>query len=393
MFAQRKRPRLALVSASPTDSQQEVYAHPVPPPVPETPTAVALDDANPVDVSQNKVETPVVAEPLLDAFPKKIRERRRTGPISPFLVKGGNYRVWQSLSKLIATEKCATIMLHGSHGCGKTRGVRDLALEHLGMTVYELNSSNVEGVERFARDVRHVTRTKTLLGPRLLLIDDLDGFDDTYIAKMVELLKSRVDGDGPMVITCHNPFDRSLVKLRTLTMHRIRMYDPRPADMTAAVKAITNHSHTLVYKYATECRHNYHQLFIRLKIHAQSTMDIPVGFLDTTQALLRREVDTSTWMRAGESRMLITLLQENAPAIAGRGNEEDELERCCRFLDTVSATMAVPEEPRVDIVGRVAQIDLFTMEVPPLRLSKEPVTAKPGRFSERYILGLPPKSE
>ena len=344
------------------------------------------------DAPQDRSEARVVAEPLLDAIPKKVNERRRSGPIPPFLVHGGNYRVWQSVSKLITTEKCATILLHGSHGCGKTRGVHELALRHLGMTVYELNSSNVLGVERFARDVRHVTRTKTLLGPRLLLIDDLEGFDETYIMKMVDLLKTRVDGDGPLIITCHNPFDRSLVKLRTLTMHRVRMYDPLPEAMAAAVKTITNHPHTLVCKYASECRHNYHQLFIRLKIHARSTTDTPVGFLETTQALIRREVDTTTWMRASESHMLIQLLQENAPAIAGRGNEEDELERCCRFFDTVSATMMFPEEARADLVGRAAQIDLFTKEVPALRLSKA-ITSKPGRFSEQYTLGLPPKSE
>lgn len=390
MFAPRKRARLALVGAPAADSQQ-VYTQPVPPPVPEPPTAPVVDDV--VDALEDRPEARAAVEPLLDAIPKKVRERRRSGPIPPFLVNGGNHRVWQSVSKVITTEKCATILLHGPHGCGKTRGVHDLALRHLGMTVYELNSSNVEGVERFARDARHVTRTKTLLGPRLLLIDDLEGFDETYIVKMVELLKTRADGDGPLIITCHNPFHRSLVKLRALTMHKIRMYDPRPEDMTAAVKTITNHPHTLVYKYASECRHNYHQLFIRLKIHAQSTTDIPVGFLETTQALIRREVDTTTWMRASETRMLIQLLQENAPTIAGRGNEEDELERCCRFFDTVSATMMFPEEARADLVGRAAQADLFTMEVPPLRLSKAPITSTPDRFSEQYTLGLHPKSE
>lgn len=381
MFARRKRPRLALVT--PAEEQPAVYTPPAPHPEPALQEArVDAEEAAPPPSADRPR-----AEPLLEVVPTKVKERRRRGPIPPFLVHGGNHQVWKSVAKLISTEKVATILLHGPHGCGKTRGVHELALSHLGLTVYEINASNVEGVERLAKDVRHVTRTKTLLGPRLLLVDDLEGFDETYVDKVAELLKARVEGDGPMVITCHNPFDRSLVKLRALTtMHRVRMYDPRPEAMAAAVKTIANYPHSVVLRYAAECRHNYHQLFIRLKVHAQSEADIPVGFLETTQALLKREVDVDTWKRVNETPILVALLHENAPAIAGRGRGEDELERCASFLDCVSLTAHLPAEARADVVGRSAQLALFTREVPSLRLSKAPIAVKPDRTSWKHAL-------
>ena len=50
-------------------------------------------------------------------------------------------------------------------------------------------------------------------------------------------------------------------------------------------------------------------------------------------------------------------------------------------------------QARADLVGRAAQADLFTMEVPPLRLSRAPVMSKPGRFSGLHSHELPPNSE
>tara|TARA_B110000046_G_scaffold167141_2_gene184578 strand:- start:3714 stop:4877 length:1164 start_codon:yes stop_codon:yes gene_type:complete len=385
MFATRKRPKLALVGRQRTS----VPAYVAPPAAAEAaPAYVAPPSATEAPVAQlAAAPSPAprpVAEPLLDAIPVKRRERRRRGDMPPFLAHGGNHKAWKSVAQAILSGKLATIMLYGPHGCGKTRGVHDMALNHLGMTVYEVNSSNVEGIERFGRDVRHVTRTKTLLGPRLLLIDDLEGFDESYITKAVELIRERKEGDGPIVITCHNIFDRSLLKLRALTLQKMRMYDPGPHAMASAVRTITNHAHGLVLSYAHECRSNYHQLFLRLRTHAQSQTDKRVGFLETTQALLKGQTSTCNWMRAGEPLMLVVLLHENAMAIAARGEETDELERCARFLDAVSAAERMPMEERLQLIGRTAQIELHTTEVPPLYLSKAFTKIKAERTFEEY---------
>jgi hypothetical protein len=326
---------------------------------------------------------------LLDEIPEKPRVSRRRGSMSHFMLNGGNTRAWESVVKSITTTRLATIMLSGPHGCGKTFGVHELAQRHLGMSVYEINSSNVEGIEKFARDVRHVTTTKTLLGPRILLIDDLEGFDETYIAKAVDLLKERKEGDGPLIMTCHNIFDRSLVKLRPLELARIKLYQPRVRDMTNALKGLTNHSSGLIGQYAQECAGNFHQLMLRLKTHVQSRLDGHVGLFETTQDLLRGKADIDNWLRCGEPRILTSLLQENAMSIAQRGDAETELLRCMRFLDSVSATDAMPMDERMECVGRSAAIELCTEEVPLLNLSRLIGSSTVGRpLYERDIPSL-----
>ena len=403
MFTQRKKPRLALVDperrgpsrAAPTVEQHAVAStveqHAVAESHAAEPHAVeqhAAVEPHAVEqhaaVEPHAVEQHAAVEPLLDAIPMKKREQRRQGAIPPFLVHGGNHKTWQSLAKTILTERLATILLHGPHGCGKTRGLHDLAMHHMAMTVYELNASNVEGIERFAKDVRHVTRTKTLLGPRILLIDDLEGFDESYIAKTVELIKGRKEGDGPLVITCHNIFDRALVKLRTLPLQCFRMFEPRPRDMVAAVKTIVNCSPSLIADYAEESHNNYHQLLLRLRTHAPSHTDERVGLFETTQSLLKRQTAPDRWQRVGEPHTLIALLHENAMVIAARGTEHDELERCARFLDAVSATACLPTETHVEVIGQTAQIELHTLDVPPLHLSKRITVANTDRSFEQY---------
>ena len=288
-----------------------------------------------------------------------------------FLAKGGNSSAWKTVAEGIRS-RSAALLLHGPHGCGKTRGVHELAKHHLGMTVYEINTGNTSGTDAFMRDARHVAQSKTLLGPRILLIDDIEGFDEAYISKAVEYLRGWKTSDGPVVLTCHNPFDRRLLKLRPLQLARVRFYAPTPQHMLSVLRCLSVlPSASVAQKYAREANGDYHQLLIKISTHANSRPDERVGLFETTDALLRRKATVEDWARSAETRVLVSLLHENAIQLSQVGRTETEsMESASRFLEDLSATERYSEDMRLEVVGGAARLHLNVQRAPSLRLPK-----------------------
>jgi hypothetical protein len=289
-----------------------------------------------------------------------------------FLAKGGNASAWKSVAEAICS-RSAALLLHGPHGCGKTRGVHELAKRHLGLTVYEINPGNTSGTDAFMRDARHVSRSKTLLGPRVLLIDDIEGFDEAYISKAAEYLRDWKATDGAVVLTCNNPFDRRLLKLRSLQLARVRFYAPGPQHMISVLRCLTAFptSSGVAQKYAREANGNYHQLLIKVCTHANSCPDERVGLFETTDALLRRKATVQDWVRSAETPVLVSLLHENSIQLSQVGRSETEsMERISRFLDNLSATERYGENMRLEVVGGAARLLLSVQRTPSLRLPK-----------------------
>ena len=158
----------------------------------------------------------------------------------------------------------------------------------------------------------HVTQTKTLLGPRIILIDDLEGFDETYITATVKLIKNHATGeDSSIVITTSDMYDRRLVALRNIsTLERLRMFAPSSKHATAAVRSISNASTALIETLARQTFGNYHQLLLRLRMHIASEPDAHVNIFKTTESLLKKEVTVELWMRSAEASTLVSLLHE-----------------------------------------------------------------------------------
>lgn len=373
MFSRRyKRPRLQQKSLDGVGGAQNVVvAAPVAPP-PVAPPPVAEEPAAAAPEARGMwLDT--------DNMPQKQHLSCYRRDMSCFLKLAGNLKAWQQVAQSVQQQKI--VFLHGPYGSGKTAGVHDLASSHLAMRVYEINPGNTQGLDAMTRDVRHITRTKTLLGPRLVLIDDIEGYDESYVKEVLKLVKEHREGDSSIVLTSSDMFDRRIAAFRTVdNLVRIRMYAPSAKNVLATFRgtSITNASSAVIDAIARETGGNFHQVLLRLKLHVSSP-DTHVNLFKTTDLLLQGSACVDTWSRAAEPHVMTLLLHENAPNISESGVTSTALDRLADFLDLVSDVQCTPEATR--IVGSAAQLFLHTTSVPVMHLSRSSVCS--GR-SERF---------
>lgn len=315
---------------------------------------------------------PTEKEGLLDtrlAPAVKPRVIRRSDTLSRFLQVAGNARAWETMAQSIRGAPHRAILLHGPTGCGKTRGVFDLANNCLGMTVSELNATSVYGTDEFRRKIVGVTGSRTLLGPRIVLIEDIEGFEESYIATLAKILKERREDSGPMVITCRNPFDRTLLCFRTLDLQQVRLFSPSKSQLVEAVKLVRQDmTESVIAHHAEHANGNFHQIFIRLKTFINSAPDAHVGLFETTQQLLTGNAGAEEWTRSAEPHILTTLLYENYPTIyiEKEGNDDN----WHTFSEVLSETRTMPDDYALTCVAMTAMQRLRISRPPPLRLPK-----------------------
>lgn len=369
MFRAPHRPRIRNLEAQHSTGRYCIVPHP-PPPQPQ-PTPTSADEASSGATAPEPSPDLLLTSDL--APPANAKSRCVVSSTLPrFLALGGNQKNWELFARTVRGQRNALIMVHGPTGCGKTRGVHECAARALGMSVYELNASDVQSTEAFARGIAQVTATRTLLGPRLVLVDDIEGFDSTYIDVLVRILKRRTVDCGPVVLTCINPYDRALVALRPLTgITRIRMFSPSLGATIEAWKCVRSDLTPSVLKmHAEAAMGNFHQMRLRVRTFCNSQPDQHVGLFETTQSLLTRGATVDAWTRSGEPHVLTSILHENCASIAMRGDMDTELSRTADFMDTLSSLANAPEDERMRAVGMAAQVLLHAREVPLLRLSK-----------------------
>lgn len=301
-----------------------------------------------------------------------VRAARSSSSLPPFLKLAGNAKAWEQLA--CAVKKRAVVMLHGPSGCGKTRGVHEIAMNSIGMSVYEVNAASVRHPDEMEQKVRQVLRTKTLLGGRIVLIDDLEGFDNVYISAIAKIVRDKDGVDGAMIITCVNPYDRALVAFRTLSLHRVRMFSPSIDAMAIAFSTTGTITPTSALKRVAEhSMGNFHQLSIRLRSQCNSKPDEHVGLFETTHTLLQGKADVATWMRSAESQILSAIVFENYPtlAIASRASSDMQtLERASCMAELFSETAHLPSEYKLETMGRAIRLRMRTAHPPSLHLSK-----------------------
>lgn len=322
---------------------------------------------------------------LHDITPHKpcVTNAPRAGTMPSFLQKSGNLKAWNEVVRHIKN-RAGPILLSGPHGCGKTRGVHELATKHLGMSVYELNPGNVCSTDIFLRDARHVTQSKTLLGPRLLLIDDIEGFDESFVSATLQFFREQTSRHGVVILTCHDFYDRRILKLRTLGLNHTKMSSPSPHAMLAAVRGHVHIDSTAIAeRYARESAGNFHQFVLKLRTHAKTRPDEHVGLFETTDALLTDRTTVQQWVRSAESHILVTLLRENACQLAQlQRPAADGLDAVCAFFDLVSFSASHAEHIRMQEVGMAARETLALKgRTPRLTLPKRTYSSK--RASDR----------
>ena len=381
MFRKRALPRICNIAAPVVDD----------PPAPvELPAASepATPDALTAASDPPAPDAPSSGRCLLDSDlappPTRLSKTQVSSALPTFLQVAGNRRAWEVVVRALRERHDATILLHGPTGCGKTRGIAECARRTLGMSVYELNPAVVRSTEAFVRDIEQVASTRTLLGSRIVLVDDLEGFDETYISCFVNILKQRTASHGPLVITCTNPFDRALVGLRALEMTRVRLYPPTAKQMAEAWKTLRSDLPPITLeRQATQCVGNFHQLALVLRTYCDSRPDAHVDLFETTQRRLANKATVEDWSRAAEPHILTAVLHENYCALAERGPVATALERAEAFVCTLSDGAVIGGEAALEVVGRAAGLVLHTTNPPPLRLTKQ------LKHAERVDLDMP----
>jgi hypothetical protein len=293
------------------------------------------------------------------------------------LAAAGNAAAWAEMATALRECSGATILLSGLSGSGKTAGVHDLAMNTLGMSVYEVNAGTVSCSETFGSDLRHVTRSKTLLGPRLLLVDDVDGFEDgVYLRTIAKFLAERRSGDGPLVMTCTNRYDPKLSDIvRHASLRCLCLRPPNESDMTAVGRILfpcTVPSVVSTHARASCVSGLLHQLVVRLRTADKSRPDEHVNIFRTTEQLLRRKCVVHTWTRCGDPNILTVLLHENCPELCSTlPDAGDDCSGMADFLGHISAAEALRSEASIVAIGLAART-LRPTRVPALRLPKRP---------------------
>ena len=339
-------------------------------PLPACDAAPKVDDSSSVKAAEDAAAA-MPSEGLLDtrlAPVPKHRPLRRAATLSKFLQVGGNHKGWGAFVKAVRAAPHRAILLSGPTGCGKTRGIVDAANNCLGMTVSELNATSVHGTEEFRRKVLGVTCSRTLLGPRILLVDDIEGFDESYISTLAKILKDRREGAGPMVLTCRNPFDRALLCFRSLELNQIRLYTPSTTQLCEAARVVRQDmAESVILHHADGADGNFHQLFLRLRTFINSAPDAHVGLFETTEQLLTGRASVEDWLRSAEPHVLTSILYENYPSICAERDDDHDWHA---YSDVLSETRGLPEEYALTCIALSASQRLPMRRPMPLRLPK-----------------------
>lgn len=312
----------------------------------------------------------------------------RTSSTTPqYLSAGGNGKAWEKMIQYLRNEPYKPIILSGPCGSGKTFGVNCISTNVLGYTVYEVNASSVCTPDEMENKIRHVSSTKTLLGPRLILVDDIEGFDSIYVHRLVRILQQRNTGDGPIVITCIDIYDPKIKMLREIGLTKVQMFVPSIDAMKQAYKKSANkYPPCIVAKHAIESNGNFHQLSLRLKtyalslcaknamsegkeVHINSNPDEHTDLFSTTQGLLQRESSVETWMRTAEPHILIHIIHSNHPKLSEMTT--DVVDTMSKTADILSLSQTLHQENhKLHMIGTHAREHLFTTSNPRLFLPK-----------------------
>lgn len=152
---------------------------------------------------------------------RREEERERQTPLHPSLLVGSNAERWKEVHAWMGKKGEKAMMVWGPVGCGKSFSVR-LCAKARGLSVYELTPSAVESPKDLDVWIRHVRRSKTLLGPRIVLVDDVEGFDASYLVPLSSIAFEEGEGMCPLVLTCSNLYDPFLRSFRSLPSVRCK---------------------------------------------------------------------------------------------------------------------------------------------------------------------------
>jgi hypothetical protein len=133
----------------------------------------------------------------------------------------GNERAWNDLLHHLKHTQ-GPILLSGPTGSGKSTGIRVLT-EIMGYKLFEVGPSEIESGDELISWVQHVCGTKTLKGPQVVLIDDIEGLERDVLGSIGKLCKRMKH--ARLILACTDPYAQCIREFRNIPW--IRLWKPR----------------------------------------------------------------------------------------------------------------------------------------------------------------------
>ena len=307
--------------------------------------------------------------------------------LPPSLTALGNEAVWRALIAHMLSSSDAALLC-GPVGSGKTCGVLQI-IELMGRDAYELNPASTGSTDEMTRWIREVGGTKTLLGDRVIVFDDIEGLD----ARMLSALKSVcVERAGsPIVLICTDPWALPLAAFRTLTRFTLR----RPSvDRCIAwlkqTKQTRGVDECFLEIHARAAAGDLRQTKMRLALFcavdrarlqssrehgsASAPNDRAVDMFTSLRRLLSGADTPAQYERAADASLQHRLLVENTPTLCDESTAPDPMAALAEMSEAFS--LSLPEQYVLPYIGRAARLrmPMHSHSNPPLRLPRQRTT-------------------
>ena len=255
---------------------------------------------------------------LEDPFNAKIAipSKRVNGVISEALKKSGNQNVWTDLIAQFKKKHTSPVLLWGPTGCGKTSGVKECA-DICGLRIYEIEPSVLDSTEDLKKWLYNISGSKTLLGPRMILVDIVEGIDASYISVFESFVKKKTELQTPIVFIMDNAYNFQFRNFVNLIPIKLRCYRPT-SSYCANLAKLTFAKQipiSVIQKDAQHCGGNLRNLKCRLLNSGNFVFfhesDESLSLFESTNKFLTNRLDPEKWILCAEKNSLTHLIHDN----------------------------------------------------------------------------------
>lgn len=307
---------------------------------------------------------------------------RINGVVSHALRKSVNGYMWLAFLEEIKKKRSSPILVWGPTGSGKTKGVKDCA-SACGLKVFEIEPSVLETTKKLEDWFTHIAMVKTLLGPRLLLIDVIEGIDEMYISVLQKLFTKNCSFNIPIVLIADDAYNytlRSLFQLIPNKFKCLRQFPSHCAEFAKLTFAKAVPREKIDY-HAQFCNGDLRNLKLRLGIGTMlsgsfaNSKDMFGNIFESTHNLIENTLSVDKWIESRDSNQLLHIVHDNYVHLM------DDLEMICELSD--HTTLHIKNEYKLHLCGVMfTKMKSKTKKLTLQPMVKENLRMKPKTISE-----------
>lgn len=312
----------------------------------------------------------------------------------PNSLKLSNKQTWTAFMKILKQKETQPIVVWGQSGVGKTFGVKQCATA-MGYRVFEIEPSSLDSIYSLKKWLLHIGGEKTLLGPRIILVDAVEGIDQSYIKCIQEYLKKRSTKCAPIVFICDDIYAMSIRMFMQKIQTKLRLFRPSDDVLTNIAKnSFAKHINIKDIKiFVDHCNGNLrklkntllqwhamqyvsHDQYIKVSLHTQlvnskphtfvktnfktrpklkmkhffDQSDVPVSIFGSTSDLIKHKCSIETWERCASLSTLEKLLHDNFCNIT------DDIDLCSTITKNMSDIQSIQSDYHSFIFGSTFQL-------------------------------------